>query len=194
VRSEKALYIRRSWCIVVFCVLTAVTATANANDKGQQLRRTMADIALLNSQMAQRKADATEIREALSARLGEIEQETLEVRREKKIKSRTEALDEPRLYHNLLLMAEIETYADRYIEKINYYRVACDRLTYLYQQADDDLKIVSTLSDLKIDALVSQAQKIVDGYLPDAQTIVIQSASLKPASPERIWARLEPLK
>ena len=55
-------------------------------------------------------------------------------------------LDNPRLFYDLMLMGEIQAYIERYTQKIGYYRVACDRLAYLYQQADDDLKIVSTLS------------------------------------------------
>jgi hypothetical protein len=60
----------------------------------------------------------------------------------------------------------------------------------LYQEADDDLKIVSTLSGMRIDALISQVEKILDGYLPDAQTIVIQPDKLTIAAPEKIWETL----
>jgi hypothetical protein len=172
------------WLIVlVLSMMLPSTVTANA--KGEQLRRTMADIALLNSQMAQRKADAAGIRDALSARLAEIKSEAWREVREKGINTEADVLRNPRLLYDLMLMAEIKAYSERYSQKIGFYRVACDRLTYLYQQADDDLKIVSTLSDLKIDALVSQVEKVLDGYLPAAQTIVLQPGTLKIEPPEK---------
>ena len=89
-----------------------------------------------------------------------------------------------------MLMAEIQAYIHRYTQKIGDYRVACDRLSYLYQQADDDLKIVNTLSGVKIDALVLQAEKILDNYRPESQTIVIQPDKLTIDAPEKMWETL----
>ena len=180
----------RSLVLVIVLVLMALPSSVMANDKGELLRRTMADIALLNSQMAQRKTDADGIREALSARLDEIEAEAWRELKEKGINTESEALRNPRLLYDMMLMAEIQAYIHRYTQKIGYYRVASDRLSYLYQQADDDLKIVTTLSGMKIDALISQAEKILSGYLPDAQTIVIQPENLTIEAPEKIWKTL----
>lgn len=151
------------------------------------MRHSMADIALLNGQLAQRKTDAASIRDALTVRLNAIKAETNELLRETGIKSQSEALKNPRLFYDLMLIAEVQAYIDRYVQKIDYYRVACDRLNYLYQQADDDLKIVNTLSGMKIDALVSQVEKILDTYLPDAQTLVIQPGKMTIDPPERTW-------
>jgi hypothetical protein len=186
--------IHKPWMLALLLVLMSLSSIVEANEEGEQLRRTMAEIALLNSQMAQRKADAVGIREALSARLEEIKTEALQVLREKKIITPADALENPRVFYDLLLMAEIEAYIGRFAKKIGYYRVACDRLSYLYQQADDDLKIVNTLSELKIDALVTQTGKILDDYLPDAQTLVIEPATLNMEAPAKILARLKWLK
>ena len=182
--------INKSWVLGLLLVLVSFSLAAAADDKGEQLRRSMAEIALLNGQMTQRKDDAVRIRETLSEKLKELESEARDVLRTNKIKTQIDALEHPRIYYNLLLMAEIEAYMGRYTEKIAYYRVACDRLSYLYQQADDDLKIVNTLSDLKIDALIVQTEKILDGYLPDAQTIVINPGTLTVAKPENLLPRM----
>lgn len=190
----KPLKIRHcSFLFVVVMVLglVALPCAVSANAIGERLRRTMAEISLLNSQMAQRKADAAGIREALSARLEEIRTEVLRESRKKGIKTEADALNDPRLFYDLMLMAEIQAYGNRYRKKIGYYRLACDRLSYLYQQADDDLKIVDTLSGMKIDAFISQAEKVLDSYLPDAQTLVIQPDTMTIAPPEKIWKALK---
>jgi hypothetical protein len=176
--------------LILVLVLASFPSAAASDDKGQQLRRSMAEIALLNGQMAQRKADAVSIREALTDKTTELKNEALQELKENKINTRIDALKNHRIYYNLLLMAEIGAYINRYTQKIAYYRVACDRLSYLYQQADDDLKIVNTLSDLKIDALIGQTEKILNGYLPAAQTIVIDPATLAVDKPENILAQL----
>jgi hypothetical protein len=178
---------KRSLLLTIILMSIMLPSTATANAKGEQLRRTMADISLLNGQMAQRKADAAEIRDALSVKLKEIKIEATRELQYKRIKTEADAMGNPRVWYDLLLMAEIQAYIDRYTQKIGHYRLACDRLSYLYQQADDDLKIVSTLSDMKVDALISQAEKILDDYLPDAQTIVIQPGDLSFEPPEKIW-------
>lgn len=180
----------RRLTIVGIVMLLIWPATAEALSKGEQLRQTMADIALLSSQLAQRKADAAGIRDALAVRMKEIETEARQLMHQKSITTESEAATTPKLWYDLMLIAEISAYMDRYKQRIDYYRVAIDRLSYLYQQADDDLKIVNTLSGLKIDALVSQADKILEAYLPDAQTLLIQPANLIFDPPGTIWRDL----
>ncbi len=174
----------------IVLVLLVLPSTVAADNNAERLRETMTDIALLKGQMVQRKTDADGIRDALSEYLKAIETEARREWREKGLNTEVEALNNPRLLYDLMLMAEIQAYIRRYTQKIGYYRVACDRLSYLYQQADDDLKIVSTLSGMKIDALASQADKILDGYLPQAQTIVIQPDKLTIETPEKMWEAL----
>jgi hypothetical protein len=180
----------QSLILVIVWLVIACPATVTANAIEAHLRQTMADISLLNNQLAQRKSDATGIRDALATRLAEIKKEACLESQEKGVKSAAEALKNPRILYDLMLMAEISACIDRYTQKIGYYRVACDRLSYLYQQADDDLKIVNTLSGMKIDALISQVEKILDGYLRDAQTITIQADTLTLEPPEKMWATL----
>jgi hypothetical protein len=89
-----------------------------------------------------------------------------------------------------MLMAEIQGYIDRYKNKIGFYRVACDRIGYLYQRADDDLKIVNTLSGMKVEALALQAKQLNETYLAEAQTILIKPDLIIVDPPEKIWERL----
>lgn len=171
-------------------VWLACPATLSAATKSEQLRQAMAEIALLNSQLMQRKADAADIRESLAARCEEFKNEFRRTKGEMAVETESEAKNIPRIWYDLMLIAEIQAYMNRYAQKIRYYRVAIDRLSYLYQQADDDLKIVTTLSGMKIDALLSQTGKVLEAYLPDAQTLVIHPDSLVIDPPETVWRTL----
>lgn len=155
------------------------------------LQRIMADVSLLNAQMVQRKADAVGIRALLIDRLKTIRSEAGQEALKRGITTLAAAKEHPRLYYDMILMAEIQAYVDRYTQKIAYYRVACDRLGYLYEQAGDDLKMVSTLSGLTIDALAAQAEKIRETYLSEAQALVIQVEAGTVIEPtETIWKSL----
>lgn len=181
-------------CMVFIGIVAALPCTAVAyadTTKKNQLQRIMADLALLNNQLVQRKDDAADTRSKLSRRLDEIRREALREIRGANIRSEAEALSHPRIHYDLMLIAEMQAYIERYTGRINYYRIASDRLTYLYQQADDDLKIINTLSDIKIDALMAQVEKVLEDYLPDAQTIVVQPNTLVVKSPEAVWKSLQ---
>ena len=89
------------------------TMTVMANDKGDQLYRTMADISLLNSQMSQRKEDAVEIRDQLVAQLKAISEEAKQKIQDKKIETQAQALENSRIFYDMRLMAEIQAYVDR---------------------------------------------------------------------------------
>ena len=176
--------------LMVAGMCLAWPAIPSAATKGEQLRQAMADIALLNSQLAQRKAEAAEIRDALAARCEAVRDEARRTMHAHAVKTEKDASNTPRLWYDLMLIGEIQAYMDRYAQQIRYYRVAIDRLSYLYQQADDDLKIVNTLSGMKIDALIAQTAKVLEAYLPDAQTLVIQPGSLSIEPPETIWRQM----
>ncbi|PID40941.1 MAG: hypothetical protein CR984_00620 [Proteobacteria bacterium] len=178
-------------CLLPVIVLLTSVQAAPANTKGDQLRRIMADISLLNKQMTQRKNDAVDIRAALFKRLKEIRTEAKNEMQANNVKTTKQARQISRLWLDLVLIGEIQAYITGYTRRINHYRVACDRLSYLYQQADDDLKIIEALSDMKIEALVAQTQKILDHYLADAQTIVLHPDTLTAVSPQDIFKSIK---
>jgi hypothetical protein len=180
-----------AWTVIGLGLVFLPVATM-ANGTDDRLKRKMAEIALLNNQMAQRRTDALQVRNALVSQLESILAEVRETVHLEAVKNVVQARQHPRLWHDLKLVAEIEAYIDRYTQKAAYYKLAGDRLGYLYQQADDDLKIVNALSDMKIDALVAQADRIIERYLTDAQTIVIRPETLPIAPPETVWDSIRP--
>jgi 5'(3')-deoxyribonucleotidase len=183
--------LRRTIIILTICGLAALATTASAADSSAILRQTMAKIDSLNSRIADRQSDGVAIRDALLKKLQAVKTEALEACRKNDVKTLAEALNDPKLFYDLKLMAEIQAYSNRYTQKIDYYRVAGERLSYLHQQADDALKIVDTLSGMKIDTLIAQSEKVIADYLPEAQTIIIHPATLIFDPPQKIWQTLK---
>jgi hypothetical protein len=183
-------HIRIVFIVVCSLLWSVYPTTGAANEKSGQLRRAMADLSLLNNQLQERKAEAEKIRGALYSQLKLIQTEARNEIRKANIEDKNEALQKPRIFYDLMLIAEIQAYLERYKKKIGFYRVACDRLSYLYQRADDDLKIVNTLSGMKVEALVSQANLLNEAYLSEAQTILIRPELIAPQPPADVWEKL----
>jgi hypothetical protein len=49
--------------------------------------------------------------------------------------------------------------------------------------------MISTVSDLKIDALTTQISLVINRYLPDAHTIQIDPQQVALISAEQVWQR-----
>jgi hypothetical protein len=169
------------WIIGSHCPAGATTP------KAEVLQQKMADIALLSDQLLEKKVEALRIRERLYVHLELLIQEIREESQRRHIKGYPEAMAIPRLQHNLHLASEVKGYLSNFNGKIRFYQIGMDKLDYLYRQADDDLKIVHTLSNLKIEALLSHIDVVVGKYLPEAHTILIDLKDIQYEPPESIW-------
>ena len=96
-----------------------------------------------------------------------------------------------RIHYNLELLGSLEAYIQELESKIRFYTTGCDKLIYLSELATDDIKMISTLNDLQIDALTTQISLVVNRYLPEAHVIQIDPIRIEPVPPERIWAKLD---
>jgi hypothetical protein len=61
------------------------------------------------------------------------------------------------------------------------------RLAFLYQQAEDDLKILETLSDMKIEKLMGQINQTTHKYQSEAKGLSIDVNGIVLSPPEEIW-------
>ena len=155
--------------------------------KSNELRRKMAEISLLHDQLTEKKEQAFLIRERLYHQLEEYVSEIKIIIKKKKITTYQNIGRAPRIGFNLKLIAEQIQYRKKFDEKILFYQIGTDKLEYLYQQADDDLKMVNTLNDLKIEALLSQIKKVLEQYITEAHKIIIDHNTFNIIEPEKLW-------
>ena len=154
------------------------------------LQQKMAEINLLQNQLNQRKNNAVEIREKLYGHLSILGSEIKTIAAQKKIETFKGAQAHPRVLHNLQLYGEVQSYIDQINQKIRYYQIGLDKLDYLYQCADDDLKIINTLTHLKIEALVTQIDMVIQTYLPEAHRILISLDNLNIGDAKTVWSQM----
>lgn len=158
-----------------------------AGSKANELRRKMAEISLLHDQLTEKKEQAFLIRERLYHQLEEYVSEIKIIIKKKKITTYQNIGRAPRIGFNLRLIAEQIQYRKKFDDKILFYQIGTDKLEYLYQQADDDLKMVNTLNDLKIEALLTQIQKVLEQYITEAHKIIIDHETFDIIEAEKLW-------
>jgi hypothetical protein len=163
-----------------------VFSEANMTD----LQQKMAAISLLQNQLNQRKTKAIEIREKLYGHLSTLGSEVKIISAQKKITTFKDAQAHPRVLHNLQLYGEVHSYIDQINQKIRYYQIGLDKLDYLYQSADDHLKIINTLTHLKIEALLTQIDMVIQTYLPEAHRILISLDNLDISDATTVWNQM----
>jgi len=183
--------IQNTVVVLTFIIwLPVLVAPVSANQKAASLKKAMAELSLLHDQLVEKEKQTISIKAQLQEKIDELKKEILSERKDKKPIDFKAATMHPRIHYNLRLISEMLSYIDIYNEKSVFYKTGQDRLAYLYQQADDELKIINTLSDLKIDALIMQVKTVVEGYLPEAQTILISPNPFSKKSPQQIWDAL----
>ena len=154
------------------------------------LQQKMAEISLLQNQLNQRKNNAIEIRKKLYGHLSTLGSEVKAIAAQKKITTFKSAQAHPRVLHNLKLYGEVQSYIDQINQKIRFYQIGLDKLDYLYQGADDDLKIINTLTHLKIEALLTQIDMVIQTYLPEAHRILISLDNLDISDAKTVWNQI----
>lgn len=163
---------------------------AQAATKAEELQQRLADISLLHGQLQEKIDSAVDIREALYDEVKQLRSEVMTLKKEKRIKTLAEGVDLPRIRYNLTLIRELKGYIANFNDKIRFLQIGSDKLYYLYHQAEDDLRIIHTLNDLKVDALQSQINAVMDEYLPEAHNLLIDLNRIPYEKPEHIWKQL----
>ena len=175
------------WAMLVLCALLIWTAPSYANGKIIELKQKIADVTLLDQQLHDRYDQVVTIQADLKNQKKNYEAEISILAKSLQITSYEDASQQFRIRYNLELLRTINAYLDELDIKLLFYQSGQNRLQYLKQMAEDDIKMISTINDMKIEALVTQISLVVSRYLPEAHVIQIDVDNIvKPAS-RTIW-------
>jgi hypothetical protein len=159
----------------------------SADTKTEELKRKSADIKLLQGQLIERISQVEQIRSSLVDQQRILIDEIYQITKKNQAATITQAEQFPRVRYNIELLRALMAYILNLDQKICYYQTGRDKLDYLQRLIDDDLKMISTLNDLKIDALTTQISLVINRYLPDAHVIQIDMNQIGPSSNQAVW-------
>lgn len=163
---------------------------AGVNPKAEELEQKIADINLLLQQLKDRYAQVQSIRDALGQQHDALKSEIQIVKKSLGIETIKQAQRHQRLHYNLELLRTIYAYMDELDAKLLFLQTGRDRLRYLKQLAEDDVRMITTLNDLKIDALATQISLVINRYMPEAHTIQIDPQHLPLLTVKQAWKRV----
>jgi hypothetical protein len=175
------------WVILTFCILLVCSAPISANDKISELDQKIADITLLDQQLHDRYDQVMLIQADLNKQKKNYEAEISILAKSLQIVSFEGAKQHSRIRYNLELLRTINAYLDELDIKKLFYHSGQSRLQYLKQMAEDDIKMISAVNDMKIEALVTQISLIVSRYLPEAHIIQIDVDNIVKPTSRTIW-------
>lgn len=174
-----------AWGCLLFINFYAVDASANS--KSDELQRKIADIGLLTQQLEDRRQQAETVLASLVSQQNELVAEVHLLQKSLNFKTYDQVVKYDRARYNISLLRTITAYTDKIKEKLKVYKTGKDKLTYLQQLAEDDIKMIRTLNDFEIDALTTQISLVINQYLSEAHIIQIDPKNIRLAAPESIW-------
>lgn len=163
--------------------LPAVSASSNIVD----LQQKVADIALLHQQLGDRIEQANEMREAFEQQRQLLADEIAMLKNNRNPANELPAENELRIRYNKELLRVIAAYGSQLEAKIVFFQTGQDKLTYLQKLAFDDIRLIDTLKDLEIDALMTQISLVINLYLAEAHTIQLNPVEILSPVPEETW-------
>lgn len=173
--------------IVTLFLMVFLTNTACAESNAHELQRKIADIGLLKEQLADRIQQAETVLAKLLAQQRNLAAEVRLLHKSYDFKSYQQVRKFDRAHHNIELLRSLTAYAEAFAKKIRFYQSGYDKLTYLHQLAEDDIKMINTMNDFEIDALTTQISLVINTYLREAHVIQIDPEKIELSSPESIW-------
>lgn len=177
--------------ILISIMLTILAVTsASAQTKSDELRRKIADIGLLKQQLTDRKQQAETVFAKLLTQQNTLIDEVRLLQKSYDFKTYKQAMKFERIHYNIELLRTMKAYSNAFTHKIRLYQSGQDKLTYLSQLAEDDIKMINTLNDFEIDALTTQISLVINKYLREAHVIQIDPEKVDLPSAEDVWMRI----
>jgi hypothetical protein len=178
------------YTIVTLFLVMYLTNTACAESKAHELQRKIADIGLLKEQLADRMQQAKSVLTELQAQQRNLATEVRLLHKSYDFKSYQQVRKFDRAHHNIELLRSLTAYSEAFAKKIRFYQSGYDKLTYLSQLAEDDIKMINAMNDFEIDALTTQISLVINTYLREAHVIQIDPEKIELATSESIWNKI----
>ncbi len=161
-----------------------------ANPRVSGLQQKMEEISSLREKILEKIDQGTDIREYLRAQTQELTKEIKEEQKRLGDISYEKAVRSPCIEYDLKLLQQYYAYISEIDRRLTYFQAGEGQLAYLFQEAEDDLKIIEALNDIDIDSLMIRIDEALDEYLPETKTHLIRLDDIRLPEQENIWSEI----
>ena len=181
----------KQWiCIFSVSIILCISYLGNIHadsPKAEKIRNRLMDILSLREAIREKNDQAVGMRSQLEENMTELKKEIENEQIHLGLTSYQEAIRSPRVYYDLKLIQQLLAYTWKFDQKIEDLKVGSERLEFLYQLGDDDLRIVETLNDMEVEDLMNQIDNVIREQAPKAGNSFFDVDEIDLPELEKIW-------
>jgi len=172
-----------------------VSATGAVNvAKLDLLQQKIVDIQALQARIDDTRKRALAQQGTLQAKVAEYTREIRKEQTARKLKSFKQAIGVYRVRYNLKLVQQISAYLAAVSERIDFFQDGREQIDFLHQQAQDDLKMVQTLSDMEVADFIRRMDQALKKYEIAVNSSLFDIEKIQQEKLETIWKTISAAK
>jgi len=183
---KKSLFGYAFVTIVSFSVSTAAFGAVNVA-KLDLLQQRITEIQALQARMDEIRNQAVALQSTLQGKADTYSKEIRKEQADRDLKNYQQAIQVYRIRYNLKLVQQISAYLAAVSERIAYFQEGREQVDFLHQQAQDDLKMVQTLSDMEIAGFIDRMDQVLARYEKAVNSSLFDIEKIQQATLETIW-------
>ena len=158
--------------------------------KTNALQKKIYEISSLRAKIIDKIDQAVEMRVGLECQLSVLRDEIRSEQTRSGVYSYPEALQNLRIRYNLSLIQVLRAYMLRLDERIAYFQNGDEHLKFLAQEIKDDIAIINTLKDMKIESLTDRINRVLDEFIPETKKPVFDVTDIRMIPVENLWGEI----
>jgi hypothetical protein len=174
----------------ILALLTLFNPVLAEGPKKKALQKMVYEISYLRAKIIDKIDQAAEMRVGLESQLTVLRDEIRSEQTRSGIYSYPKALQNLRIRYNLSLIQVLQAYILRLNERITYFQNGNEHLKFLAQQINDDIALINTLKDMKIDNLTDRINRVLDEFIAEMKKPVFDVADVRMMPIENLWGEI----
>ncbi len=172
-----------------------VSATGAVNvAKLDLLQQKIVDIQNLQARIDDIRKQALALQSTLQAKVTEYTREIRKEQTDRELKTFKQAIGVYRVRYNLKLVQQISAYLTAVSERIDFFQDGREQIDFLHQQAQDDLKMVQTLSDMEVADFIRRMDQALRKYEIAVNSSLFDIEKIQQEKLETIWKTISAAK
>jgi len=151
------------------------------------LQQRITEIQALQTRMDEIRGQAVALQSTLHGKVDAYSKEIRKERDARALKNYRQAIKVYRVRNNLKLVQQITAYLAAVSERIAFFEEGREQVDFLYQQAQDDLKMVQTLSDMEITGFIDRMDQVLARYQKAVNSSLFDIEKIQQAELEALW-------
>ncbi len=174
--------------LVVILLLTQNIYAENA--KIELLDQKLAEIILLREKIDEKRLLLNDLLVKIESEEKGIINEIKDQQKKVKAANYKDAIKNSRIYFDLKLVKKFRKYITQINERLTFLKISDENIKFLFEQANDDIKIAQTLNNIKIAEFISKIDHLVTSIYIKLDKKLFFDNKMPVESEKKIWDKI----